>query len=203
MRSRVVRVRSGLELLLPTTRAGVWERGDFAVRDEAVSARPRVWLAGSREADEGFSIWCDTFPAGGRACRRGKAAAARRHGSAKHGHRRNAIQGRNKHWHTTATAGPSTQRANTQAAWACTFHGSSHGLRTTQQGVGGSKKKRHWVLTHADFTQPSSPGRVGVLAEATAGDSQWLTKGSVVWHGWRQSWWMENPCAWQLTVPEC
>jgi hypothetical protein len=73
LRSSVVRVRSGLELLLVALMAGVCER-EAMVRDEAVSARPRVWL-GSREADEGFSIWCDTFPAAGRACRRGKAAA--------------------------------------------------------------------------------------------------------------------------------
>lgn len=54
--------------------AGVCER-EATVRDEAVSARPRVWL-GSREADEGFSIWCDAFPAAGRACRRGNADMA-------------------------------------------------------------------------------------------------------------------------------
>jgi hypothetical protein len=72
-RSSEPKVRSGLELLLGTTTAGVCERGD-RVRDEAVSARPRVWL-GSREAEEGLSIWCDTFPAC-RACRSGKEAAA-------------------------------------------------------------------------------------------------------------------------------
>jgi hypothetical protein len=77
LRSSAWRVRSGLELLLVALRAGVWER-EATVRDEAVSARPRVWL-GSREADEGLSIWCDTFPAAGRACRRGKAAAWARH----------------------------------------------------------------------------------------------------------------------------
>jgi hypothetical protein len=70
-------VRSGLELLLAAAKtAGVCERGDL-VRDEAVRARPRVWL-GSREAEEGLSIWCDTFPAACRACRSGKEAAATR-----------------------------------------------------------------------------------------------------------------------------
>jgi hypothetical protein len=72
LRSNVPSVRSGLELLLGATTAGVCERGDL-VREDAVSARPRVWL-GSREADEGFSIWCDAF----RACRSGKEAAAAR-----------------------------------------------------------------------------------------------------------------------------
>lgn len=68
-------MRSGLELLLALTMAGVCERGDL-VREEAVRARPRVWL-GSREAKEGFSIWCDAaFPAAVRACRSGKGAAA-------------------------------------------------------------------------------------------------------------------------------
>lgn len=73
LRSRVPKVRSGLELLLATATAGVCDRGE-AMREEAVNARPRVWL-GSREVEEGLSIWCDTFPAAGRACRRGKAAA--------------------------------------------------------------------------------------------------------------------------------
>jgi hypothetical protein len=78
LRSRVPTVRSGLELLLAAAAktAGVCERGDLVVREEAVRARPRVWL-GSREADEGlFSIGCDAFPAACRACRSGKEAAA-------------------------------------------------------------------------------------------------------------------------------
>jgi hypothetical protein len=65
--------RSGLEVLLATTTAGVCERGD-RVRDEAVSARPRV-TDGSREGMEGPkgpSAWCDGFPARGR----GEGAAA-------------------------------------------------------------------------------------------------------------------------------
>lgn len=70
----VLTVRSGLELLLAAKTAGVCERGDL-VREDAVRARPRVWL-GSREAEEGFSIWCDAFPAACRACRSGKEAAA-------------------------------------------------------------------------------------------------------------------------------
>jgi hypothetical protein len=75
LRSRVVpRMRSGLELLLGMATWGVCERGDL-VREEAVSARPRVWL-GSRETEEGLSIWCDAFPAACRACRSGKGAAA-------------------------------------------------------------------------------------------------------------------------------
>jgi hypothetical protein len=75
LRSRVLpRMRSGLELLLGMVTWGVCERGDL-VREEAVSARPRVWL-GSREAEEGLSIWCDAFPAACRACRSGKGAAA-------------------------------------------------------------------------------------------------------------------------------
>ena len=42
LRSRVPTVRSGLELLLAANTAGVCERGDLVVRDEAVRARPRV-----------------------------------------------------------------------------------------------------------------------------------------------------------------
>jgi hypothetical protein len=75
LRSSVCSVRSGLELPLTIFRAGVCDRG-VMLREEAVSARPRVWLGSRREDGEGLSsIWCDTFPAAGRACRRGKAAA--------------------------------------------------------------------------------------------------------------------------------
>lgn len=74
-------LRSGLELLLGTTTAGVCERGEM-VRDEVVSARPRV-TEGSRDGAEepkGPSIWCDGFPAAGRACASGEEAAAERSG---------------------------------------------------------------------------------------------------------------------------
>jgi hypothetical protein len=87
LRSKVPTVRSGLELLLAAKTAGVCERGDLVVRDEAVRARPRVWL-GSREAEEGLSIWCDTFPAACRACRSGKEAAGAHTAGVSTAHRR-------------------------------------------------------------------------------------------------------------------
>jgi len=63
--------RSGLELLLPTSTTGVWERGDI-VRPEEVSALPRVTEGWA----EGFSEWCDG--AAPPACGRGDAAAISR-----------------------------------------------------------------------------------------------------------------------------
>src|SRR4051812_16991704 len=63
--------RSGLDLALVVTTTGVCERGE-RVREEVVSARPRVTTEGSREGMEGGSIWCD----GCRACASGEEAAA-------------------------------------------------------------------------------------------------------------------------------
>lgn len=140
MRSRLVRVRSGLELLLAPFTAGVCDRG-VMVREEAVSALPRVWL-GSREADEGFSIWCDTFPAAGRACKRGRAAASRAHtqGSAQNCSSA-AGNFRRSHKAHYGTAEGRHRRAPSRVG--SVFHGTSHGLGD-DYGLTGEK-----LLTHA------------------------------------------------------
>lgn len=121
-------MRSGLELLLAAAMAGVCER-EAMVRDEAVRARPRVWL-GSREAEEGFSIWCDAFPAAGRACRRGKAAAGARVSSARQEIQCSGGRARAPHCQTPTPHGGAFHGSNYRAADRHGWYGGGGGTHT-------------------------------------------------------------------------
>jgi hypothetical protein len=134
-------VRSGLELLLLATKtAGVWERGDL-VRDEAVSARPRVWL-GSREAEEGLSIWCDAFPAAGRACRSGKDAATADTARVSTTLERGTHSRPRRPAHDTALQRAARKFRTRTPPWGA-FHGGSHGRDDTDM------TQQRTALTHA------------------------------------------------------
>jgi hypothetical protein len=76
-------VRSGLELLLAANRAGVCERGDL-VREEAVSARPRVWL-GSREAEGGVVYMVRHIPGSLSSLQKREGSCCSRHKRSQHG----------------------------------------------------------------------------------------------------------------------